>query len=191
MAHGADTEELLRRIANCKYGILNVSFLNITSLPELPSGLQELHCYNTPLTSLPELPSELQQLYCYNTQITILPKLPSGLQVLSCYNTQITSLPDLPSGLKALYCQYNQLTALPELPSGLKGLFCDNCPLILQRGEGESIHDYNLRWRAWREEKASKARTLVRTEAIKEDLMAEVWHPRRVEKMLELEQEAF
>jgi hypothetical protein len=85
-----------------------------------------------------------------------------------------------------LSCQNTQITNLPELPSGLVWLKCNNCPLILQRGDNKSIQDYNLQWRAWREEKASKERTQRRTEAIKEDLMAEMWHPRRVEKMLAL-----
>ncbi len=186
MAYGADTEELLKRIAKCKDGKLDLAYLRITSLPELSYKLQELYCFNTQLTSLPELPSGLQTLYCYNTQVSSLPELPSGLLWLSCDNTQLTSLPELPSGLQELICYNTRLTSLPELPSGLQILLCNNCPLILQRGKGESIQDYNLRWRVWREEKASKERTLARTEVIKEDLMAETWHPRRVEKILAL-----
>jgi Leucine-rich repeat (LRR) protein len=39
----------------------------LTNLPELPSSLQELHCYDNQLTNLPELPtSSLQELYCFN-----------------------------------------------------------------------------------------------------------------------------
>jgi hypothetical protein len=180
--HGEDTEELLKRIANYGDGMLNVSFLRITSLPELPSGIQRLWCDNTPLTSLPKLPSGLQELYCHNTQLTSILELPSELQVLSCYNTPLASLPELPSGLQRLWSDNTPLTKLPKLPSRLQELYCHSFPLILQRGKNESIQDYNLRWR---EEKEVKERTLTRTEAIKEDLMAETWHPRRVEKMLE------
>lgn len=125
MAYGPDTEELLRRVANIQNGMLNVSYLNITSLPTLPSGLQILYCYNTPLTRLPDLPSGLQQLYCSNTH------------------------------------------------------------LILQRYRIESIAEYNTRWQVWREEQVTKKRCQERSSAIKENLIAEVWRPDRLQKLLE------
>ena len=146
MTYGQDTEELLRRIANIQKNTLNVSTLRLTSLPELPFGLQTLWCSNTQLTSLPELPSGIQELWCYNTQLTSLPELPSGLQKLWCYNT----------------------------------------PLILQRGDSETITEYNARWKAWREEQVSKKRCQERSTIIKEDLIAEVWKPYKLEKLLEV-----
>ncbi len=222
MAHGPDTEELLRRIANATTQ-LNISILNITSLPKLPDGLEILHCHNTRITSLPNLPARLQELDCHDTQITSLPKLPDGLRELDCSYTQITSLPKLPDGLRNLYCldtritslpelprgldlldcQGTQITSLPKLPDGLRILYCLdtritslpelprglgvldcsntritslpelpatlqwlsslNTPLVLQRKEEESIKDYNLRWRKWRDQK-QQARNLTRGE---------------------------
>ena len=205
MAHGPDTEELLTRIGNIQNGALNLSYLNITSLPELPSGLQGLwcshtqlsslpllpsgltvlECFDTPLTSLPELPSHLEWLWCANTCITYLPTLPSRLKVMDCSDTQLTSLPNLPPSLDWLNCSNTQLTSLPDLPSGLQRLVCSKTPLILQRGDGEPIAEYAARWRVWREEEASKTRCKERSNAIKEDLVAEIWRPERVEKMLE------
>jgi Leucine-rich repeat (LRR) protein len=205
MAHGPDTEELLTRIANVQNGALNLSSLNITSLPELPcelqglwcsythltslpdlpSGLTVLECFNTPLTTLPELPSHLEWLWCANTRITCLPTLPSRLRVMDCSNTQLTSLPDLPPSLNWLNCSNTQLTSLPDLHSGLQRLLCSKTPLTLQRGDGEPIADYNARWRVWREEEASKKRCHERSLAIKENLVAECWRPERVEKLLE------
>ena len=202
MAHGPDTEELLRLIANVQNGILNVCELNITSLPELPSELQYLFCNSIQITTLPTLPSKLKELYCSRTPITSLPDLPSGLETLYCHNTPITSLPalpselkkiycsrtslkclpDLPSGLQMLNCSHTSLTSLPDLPSGLKDLYCSNTPHILQPKENESIQDYNLRYR---EEKAAKKRAQERSAAIKEELVAVVWAPKRVEKWLE------
>jgi hypothetical protein len=143
MAHGPDTAELLRRIANIHDNKLDVSGLNITSLPDLPS--------------------ELQKLYCSNTNLTILPALPSGLQILECANTNITTLLDLPSGLQKFWC--------------------DNTLLVW--GKTESIQNYNERWRKWREEQASKKRSQERSKVIKRDLVENVWHPRRVQKLLE------
>ena len=186
MAHGPDTEELLRRIADIQENKLIISGLRITSLPDLPADIQILWCYDTQLTSLPALPSGLQTLYCYNTLLISLPDLPSGLESIDCPNTPLTSLPDLPSGLQSLFCYNTQLTSLPDLPSGLTDLDCSNTPLLLQRGASETIAEYNARWRAWREEQASKKRCQERSKTVKEDLMIYVWRPDRLEKLLEV-----
>jgi Leucine-rich repeat (LRR) protein len=223
--YGPDTEELLRRIKTIGNGILSVTDLNITSLPELPPTVKHLWCYRVPLTSLPKLPSNLIRLDCSGTNITSLPELPSSLMHLSCShtslkglpvlpsglrtlgctstsitslpelpptlvelwcnNTPLTRLPELPSGLQLLYCNCTQITELPELPPSLENLYTINTPLILRRDyEKESIQDYNLRWRVWREVEASKKRSQERCEAVKEDLMATAWHPKRVEQWL-------
>ena len=204
MAHGPDTEELLGRMARSTKR-LDILDINITSLPELPSGLQELYCYDTlltslpklpsglqvlycsytPLSSLPELPSGLQELNCSNTQLASLPELPSGLQILRCSNTRLTSLPNLPSGLEYLDCANTHLTSLPELPSGLQYLDCGNTSLILQREIHESIADYNRRWVTWREEKESKERIQAKHRLLKEEIVMEAWHPRNVERWVD------
>ena len=154
MAHGPDTEELLRRLANVRhywYEIqklteLNIYGLQITSLPELPSYLKKLccshtqipklpslpsslvalGCHSTQITELPPLPDSLREIYCSHTQITKLPSLPSSLSVLSCHNTQITELPQLPASLLELGCQNTLITGLPPLPSSLTWLGCSN-----------------------------------------------------------------
>ena len=146
MAHGSDTSELLTRIANIKAGILHISGLNITSLPDLPSTVRLLYCDNTSLKSLPELPP--------------------GITMLSCDNTPLESL--------------------PELPSSLKVLSCNNTHLAIKRNKGESIKNYSARWEILREEEASKKRCKERSSAIKEELIMEVMHPRRIEKLLEI-----
>lgn len=163
-AYGPDTGKLLRRIKMSKDGYLDVSELNITSLPTLPSGLHYLVCENTPLTSLPKLPRSLRGLYCNNTPLT--------------------SLPELPSTLKRLFCNNTLLTTLPELPD-LEALSCDNTRIALQREEEESIRDYILRLRVWIEELAMKKRNQERCFAVKEELMAAAWHPNRIERWLD------
>lgn len=186
MAHGPDTEELLRRIANIQNGVLNIAKLNITSLPDLPPGIEKLMCHNTQLTTLPALPSGLQRLWCSHMQLTSLPALPYGLEFLWCPHTPLRSLPTLPSTLINLWCSYTQLTTLPELPSGLQKLESKYTPLILQREFGESIAHYNARWNEWRQEGESKMRCQERCSAVKEELIANVWRPDRLEKLLEI-----
>ncbi len=164
--YGRDTTELLRRIAAWQPGTrLDLYGLQITNLPPLPDGLKDLTCDYTNLTSLPSLPD--------------------GLHTLTCGNTPLTSLPQLPNSIIFLYCGHTRLTNLPSLPTSLQFLSCYNTPLILQRGEDESIQAYEARWAEWRLEIASKERVKERCIMIKEDLMAAAWHPRRVERWLE------
>ncbi|ECK6114766.1 SPI-2 type III secretion system effector E3 ubiquitin transferase SspH2, partial [Salmonella enterica] len=94
----------------------------LTSLPTLPSGLQELSVSDNQLASLPTLPSELYKLWAYNNRLTSLPALPSGLKELIVSGNRLTSLPVLPSELKELMVSGNRLTSLPMLPSGLLSL---------------------------------------------------------------------
>jgi hypothetical protein len=182
MAHGPDTRILLQRIAQAERD-LDVSGLNITSLPELPTGLYTLSCYNTHITSLPKLPALLWKLQCWNTPLTSLPKLPTRLMHLDCHQTQITSLPELPDSLQVLSCSYTPLTTLPELPAGLQRLFCDNTQIttlpelpdglkvlsvrntpLLQPNFGEKIADYKIRLRETQEARdlASAEETIFR-----------------------------
>ena len=194
MAHGPDTERLLEKLSKVRHkwyelwktDTLDCSDMNSTSLPELPSGLLSLSCDNTQLSSLPELPSGLRTLYVSNTQLTSLPELPSELITLECYNTQLTSLPNLPSGLQQLYCFNTPLTSLPEHPARLWWLKCQNTPLILQRKENESIADNNQRWAIWSEEEESRKRIQAKHRLLKEEIVMEAWHPRKVERWIEL-----
>lgn len=158
----------------------------ITSLPVLPEGLQSLFFCDKKIDSLPKLPTGLKYLYCHNTLLRYLPELPIGLLFLDCNNTLLTSLPQLPESLVGLYIYQTQITILPELPKSLMALYCVQTPLLLQYEKGnETITDYNLRWRAWREEQASKKRIQEKNRILKEDLMVEAWKPERFEKWLE------
>jgi Leucine-rich repeat (LRR) protein len=131
-------EIALERIANMRDGVLDLSNLGLTELPQLgskgtPSTLKILYCMSNQLTKLPQLvsedPSTLEVLSCGGNQLTTLPQLPSTLVNLSCASNQLTELPQLPSTLKYLNCSDNQLTSLPQLgsegtPSTLVDLYC-------------------------------------------------------------------
>lgn len=187
LTHGPNTSILLERIAECiDSGVttLNLAFLDITSLPPLPEHIFCLNCYNTNLTVLPSLHEGLVVLNCGNTKLTSLPALPDTLSTLNCAHTFITSLPRLPKYLMVLWCNDTLLRTLPHIPVSISYFFCYNSPLILKRGDGESIPDYNLRWRAW-EEKESRERIQEKARMLKEEIMIQAWHPDRVEKWLE------
>jgi Leucine Rich repeats (2 copies) len=104
-------EIALERIANMRDGVLDLSHLGLTELPQLvsedPSTLRYLNCSGNQLTSLPQLPSTLVKLYCMDNQLTSLPQLPSKLVDLCCGGNQLTSLPQLPSTLVRVWCMYN------------------------------------------------------------------------------------
>jgi len=96
---------------------------NLTTLPELPAGLQALQCRSNNLTTIAELPAGLQNFDCLLNQITSIPTLPPQLTVLSCSGNLLTSLPPLPSTLIDLFCMNNQLTEVPALPPSLERLY--------------------------------------------------------------------
>lgn len=128
------------------YILLDLSNLNLTSLPILPDEVRGLNCSNNNLTSIEYLPANLMTLYASNNslvsisffpdslriisitenQLTALPNLPSMLSSLNCSNNYLYALPNLPGRLTDLECSYNQLTSLPNLPPELNILNCDH-----------------------------------------------------------------
>jgi len=59
-------------------------------------------------------------------------------------------------------------------------LNCDNCPnLVIQRNQGESIQDYNQRWKVWREE---QSRIQIQMQC---RIMKEIWKPECIQKILD------
>jgi len=153
------------RVRDWQSGLLDLSELGLTELPELPAGLTEFYCHGNRLTRLPDT-------------------LPSTLVVLDCSNNQLTRLPDtLPEGLEELWCHYNELTTLPDtLPKGLTMLYCYGNNLS-RREENESIQAYAARVNA-EAEAESRERITERCEAIFEELAQKMWHPSRVEQLM-------
>lgn len=121
-------------------GRLDVSDMNLTSLPALPPFLTHLNCHNNKLTHLPALPTTLIELGCAYNSLEELPPLPEGLDILFCSENKLRSLPKLPKSLKQLYCSYNCLKNLPELPK-LTQLYCsDNTLAYLPKLEEDLIY---------------------------------------------------
>lgn len=93
---------------------LDLSDLGLSSLPELPTSLQELIISGNKLTILPTLPPSLLVLKAANNLLTTLPELPPTLRLLDVANNQLMTLPELPAQLRLLNVTQNQLTELPE-----------------------------------------------------------------------------
>jgi hypothetical protein len=162
--YGPDTTELNRRLQNIRGGKLDLTALNITSLPPLPNTVRWLSASNTPITSLPALPPNigylnvddtpvtslpalppnLHSLYAVNTQLTSLPELPNTLQILGVSNTRLTSLPALPQSLHLLFAGNTRLTSLPELPPNLHLLFADHTPITSLPELPPNLQDLNV-----------------------------------------------
>jgi hypothetical protein len=107
-------------------GILDVSNMNLYTLPELPSNLIKLRCTDNYLTFLPPLPSSLKALFCYNNKIRCLPKLPDSLITLYCNHNKLVNMPEFPPFLTSLVCTFNNIEKMPELPNTLVDLYCGN-----------------------------------------------------------------
>jgi hypothetical protein len=120
-----------------------------------------------------------------------LPPLPSVLKHLDCVSNHIRLLPSLPEGLNVLYCKENQLETLSEFPLGLTYLMYDmpyHQQIELTEATPEDIESINAQVRGWIEiqERESKMRSMKRCAQYKEEIMMKVWHPSRVEKLLEM-----
>ena len=122
MAHGTDTSALYNLIQQAeRSGILDISALQINSLPELPDNINMISIYGTQITTLPKLPSQLKKLECtFMKKLTSIPELPEGLLELECdLLNALNSIPKLPNGLEKLKLTNTSVSVLPELPTSL------------------------------------------------------------------------
>jgi Leucine-rich repeat (LRR) protein len=179
---------------------LRCSYNYLTVLPKLPVSLEKMDCAVNRLHFLPSLP-DLRVLNCGRNQLTSLPELPVALELFNCDDNHIRLLPPLPERLLSLFCKQNPLETLPELPLGLTTLLCkmpyEKTELIENTSEEildimevtpEMIQHINEQIRGWTEmqERESHMRCMERCAIYKEEIMMRVWHPSRVEKLLEM-----
>ena len=59
-------EHAIERVRTWTSGPLDLTFLGLKELPELPAGLTHLYCHNNQLTTLPDIPVGVQLLQCFN-----------------------------------------------------------------------------------------------------------------------------
>ncbi|HCM1955098.1 TPA: acetyltransferase [Salmonella enterica subsp. salamae serovar 9,46:z4,z24:z39:z42] len=108
---------------------LRVNDNHLSSLPDLPESLQILICSFNPLEQLPPLPYSLKELTCSACHLKNLPALPDALEELSCSGNSLEELPVLPVSMRYLTCTNNSLRSLPALPESLRTLICSMNPL--------------------------------------------------------------
>lgn len=112
---------------------LDLANLGLTSLPQLPSGVQEVYAFSNRIARLDVLlPDSIEVLHLAKNALTELPApLPSGLRKLHLRFNQLSRLPDpLPETLDTLDVGDNELQALPQRPPArLVRCLVDNNPL--------------------------------------------------------------
>ena len=171
--YGRDTDELLRRIATIRYDTLDVSRLQITSLPDLPDTLVRLKCSHTPIRRLPDLPSSLATLECEHTPfLTDTLELPDTLVILYCDYKNISSLQTFPT-----YLRYSYVYQVPP--------YLLQCCIRIRMKKNYTGRSYEVWSASSLNELSSIKRTLGRCHRIRMELIRAAWHPRRVMKGIE------
>jgi hypothetical protein len=138
---------------------------------------------------LPQLPPHLRMLNCPNNRLTSLPILPVSLECINCDSNHISLLPPLPESLISLSCKKNPFAEFPELPLDLLRLVYDT--RIDKKSieyidlTSERVQRINKEIQEWMHLQ-SKERSVKRCKIYKEEIMMKVWHPSRIEKLLEM-----
>lgn len=96
MAHGSHTDKALKRISEMKDDKLDLSWLNIRSVPPLSPTLKALDCSYSNIDELPELPQTLESLKLSHTKLKFLPPLPSSLVSIECKNCKNLAIQKTP-----------------------------------------------------------------------------------------------
>jgi hypothetical protein len=169
----------------------------------LPDGLVQLVVSRGQVERLPPLPDSLKDLYVGDNSLRELPPLPAGLQHLDIRDNPLQVLPRLPVGLRTLNLLGLNLVEVALLPPQAVVIFnpvededAETSQRILR-----ACSDWTLSaWLERYEEQASTRalevviseliersyrRCVERCRAIKEELMINRWHPRRIGPLIE------
>ena len=121
-----ERDEAVSRLKECLINNsdkLRLDRLNLSSLPDnLPPQITELNVSYNQLTNLPELPVTLKKLYSAGNKLSELPVLPPALESLQVQLNELENLPALPDSLLTMNISYNEIASLPSLPRDLKNL---------------------------------------------------------------------
>jgi hypothetical protein len=134
--------------------------------------MQFLNCCRNPLTTLPTLPLELRALTCVSSTLAFLPSLPANLRILNCPGNPLETLPELPSTLQELRCE------LPMYDGAITFIGLDGNTV---EHTNDMIRKSTIGWN-----RLSRERCMKRCAQYKEEIMMKVWHPSRVERLLEM-----
>ena len=126
----ADIQFTKLKVFSCNNSLL-------TSLPPLPSTLEELYVGDNKLASLPRLDTLLQltEFDCSNNKLITIPTLRYDTLLVGAYYNRLyfsgnllTSLPAL-GNVGTLDIAYNKFTSWPLLPYGVREFICGNNPI--------------------------------------------------------------
>ena len=109
--------------------VLDLSYLNLTSIPELPDTIERLKLGGNPITELNNLPTNLKYLECQGTNIKNLDNLPKHITYINCaYSTSLESIDNLPNSIKKIHVTASKyLKKISTLPSSLRELCIIGC----------------------------------------------------------------
>jgi E3 ubiquitin-protein ligase SspH2 len=89
---------------------LNLSYLNLTELPPLPSNVRRLNCSGNMITDFT------------NT------KIPKGIKKLRCWRNELQTLKGLPNSLLSIECHYNyDLVSIDDIPDSVEYIDTTGC----------------------------------------------------------------
>lgn len=126
-------------------GVVRIEFApgDITSIRNIPEGIEIFQCSNNLLIDLPDLPTSLIELHVTNNIIRSLDvsKL-SSLEVLRIDQNEFREISGLPETLRELYCRSNGLISLDlKSAENLCTLHCDENPDLILYDVPESVYD--------------------------------------------------
>ena len=136
-------------IRNMGFGQLNAIYLpygSITSVANLPEGLEIFECPGNLLISLDNLPSSIKQLIINDNYLTTIDLSQTRkLEILIVSNNQIKEIENLPETLINFYCENNRLQRLNLLGlSKLQVLNISNNTITVIENMPKGIADFKM-----------------------------------------------
>lgn len=162
----------------------SMSTLNIAS-----SKMKEVEIVScTRLKHLMALPPTIRYLYIKGApNLENLPVLPETLEVLEISATSITKLPKLPRSLRQLWIiDCPNIAELPDLPESVKQINISGCTHLDSNIVQQSHIIYAYQNALLIKHYQSKKRQITRFALIKKELIEAQFHPKRVQRWVEL-----
>ena len=154
-------------------------------LAPLPVTLERLTACGLGMTALPSpLPPKLNMLRVSHNKLTSVPPLPATLTDVCFAHNYLTALPTpMPPNLKSISAVGNLLAWLPdEMPATVTDFWFDLNQLPYEE-EGETLEHYLSEVK--RLYAKYRARIIKRTNEVFEEMMASVWHPDRLVRLID------
>jgi hypothetical protein len=122
--HEKILEERLEEIRNTPKKTLDLTWLDLTELPEIPEKVKRLYCGSNPITKIGKLPKGLKVLNCSDSFITKFENIPDSVREVICSKTYIESFDGLPDSVESITADYcEELKDINYFPSELKKFY--------------------------------------------------------------------